>query len=225
MQGYAPAVWPIISVSPWDIDFGTVAINLSSDNRTVTITNTGTANLTIGTITIVGLDPGEFEITEDNASGQELEPTQSATLKVQFKPTSAGGKYAQLRIPSDDPYTWDYPYVYVTMQGDAPAVWPIISVDPWDIDFGTVAINLSSDNRTVTITNTGTANLTIGTITIVGWDPGEFDIVEDNASGQELIPGQSANLTVQFKPTSAGLIFSAHTIPSKIYYPIRHPDV
>ncbi|GAG28053.1 unnamed protein product, partial [marine sediment metagenome] len=68
-----------------------------------TVTNDGTTNLTVSTITITGTDAAEFSIQNDNASNQTLVPGASATFQVVFSPTSTGSKSATLSIPSDDP--------------------------------------------------------------------------------------------------------------------------
>jgi hypothetical protein len=88
-----------ISVSPSSHNFGSVVIGGSS-TQTFTITNTGTANLIIGTIT--STNPAEFSIQNDNCSGQTLAPSSSCTFQAVFSPAlPAGGKSASLSIPSN----------------------------------------------------------------------------------------------------------------------------
>jgi len=77
---------------------------------------------------------------------------------------------------------------------------PDITVDPTEIDFDYTEVYSSSSANTVTITNDGTDNLTIDTITISGADADKFHIQNDNCSGQILVPGNSANLEVVFRP-------------------------
>ena len=75
----------------------------TSPARGFTVTNSGTANLTVGTIEITGSDAGQFAIQNNQASGRTLTPGQSASLEVVFTPASQGAKSASLRIPSNDP--------------------------------------------------------------------------------------------------------------------------
>ncbi|MBI2860287.1 MAG: choice-of-anchor D domain-containing protein, partial [Chloroflexi bacterium] len=105
---------PDISVSPAAIDFGTVVVGTSSPAQTVTITNSGTANLTIGTANISGDSAAEFHIESDNASQQTLAPSVNATIQIVFSPVSGGTKSATLSIPSNDP---DQPTASVSLSG------------------------------------------------------------------------------------------------------------
>ena len=94
---------PEISVSPTWLDLGRAIVGSLSVAQTVTVLNQGSADLHIGTIYIDGMDAGQFPIRNDNCSGETIPPGGSATLEVVFNPTSTGGKFAGLSIPSDDP--------------------------------------------------------------------------------------------------------------------------
>jgi len=109
---------PDIAVNPTSKDFGDVYVDSSSSAQTFTVSNDGTADLVVGTITITGGGAGHFAIPNDNCSGQTIAPTDSATLQVVFSPTSTGTKTAQLSIPSNDP---DEPALNVTLEGTGTA--------------------------------------------------------------------------------------------------------
>ena len=68
--------------------------------------------------------------------------------------------------------------------------------------FGTVASGTSS-GKTLTISNLGTATLTISSLTISGTDAGMFSF-SGVSTPFDVAPGGSQNITVQFDPTSAG---------------------
>jgi len=93
------------------------------------------------------------------------------------------------------------------------ACWDI-AVSPTSLDFGDIQVGSSSTAQTVTITNSNGGKLVIGTITITDTDASQFAIVSDNASGQTLSKGVSANVTVIFRPTSAGNKMGSLFIPS-----------
>jgi len=109
---------PDISVSPTSKNFGDVTVGSSSAAQTFTVSNVGTANLVIGTITITGTGADQFAKQNDNCSGQTIAPDSSATLQVVFSPTSTGAKSATLNIPSNDP---DEATVTVPMSGNGVA--------------------------------------------------------------------------------------------------------
>jgi len=227
-------VVPDITVSPMDINCGFIQVGVSSSSYNVTVTNDGTANLTIGTITLAGANPGDFTIVSDNASGQILIPGASANVSVRFNPATTGSKNAQLQIPSNDP---DENPVSVTLSGyGSPVPVPDIDVMPSSISFSPpVVLGNTSTAVTVTIRNTGTANLTIGTITLAGANPGDFIISSDNASGKSLPPGTATTVQVSFKPTNTGARAGSLEIPSDdpdedpVYVPLSgtgiEPDI
>jgi hypothetical protein len=107
---------PDISVSPVSFDFGNVNVGSTSAPQTFTISNTGDADLEIGTISITGTDASEFCIQNDNCSGQTVAPLGSCTFDVVFSPTSGAEKSANLEIPSNDP---DTPMLNVPLSGTA----------------------------------------------------------------------------------------------------------
>jgi parallel beta-helix repeat protein len=181
-------------------------VGSSSAAQTFTVSNTGTADLVIGTISITGTNPGEFGKQNDNCSGQTIAPSGNCTVQAVFSPTSAGGMSANLNIPSNV-LTVDVPL-------SGTGIKAVASVSPTSHNFGNIVVGSSSAAQTFTVSNTGTADLVIGTISITGTNPGEFGKQNDNCSGQTIAP--SGNCTVQavFSPTSAGEKSANLSIPS-----------
>jgi len=75
--------------------------------QTVTIYNTGTANLVISSINIIGADAGMFSVTTGGPNPcPSLKPTivpvNNCTVNVTFSPTSKLQKIAALSISSND---------------------------------------------------------------------------------------------------------------------------
>ena len=99
LEESAPEI-PDISVSPNSYNFGSVDIGNTS-TQTFTISNTGSANLIVGTISIEGTS--EFRIYENYCSGATIAPSSSCMFQAQFSPTSAGTKSATISILSNDP--------------------------------------------------------------------------------------------------------------------------
>ncbi|MEA2013788.1 MAG: DUF1566 domain-containing protein [Thermodesulfobacteriota bacterium] len=117
--------YSIISVLPGSADFGSVDVEATSQAKSFTITNTGTADLEIGTISIAGAAASEFNIQDDNCSGQTVAPSGTYTMKVVFSPASEGSKSATLLIPSNDPET---PTLSVPLSGAG--VLPVDTTKP-----------------------------------------------------------------------------------------------
>jgi len=93
-----------ISVSPESLPFEDVFVGNSSD-AALTISNTGTANLKINTVSITGTGASEFSIVGGACTGQTLPPSGTCTVNVVFSPTSGGAKSATFSVQSDDPDT------------------------------------------------------------------------------------------------------------------------
>jgi Periplasmic component of the Tol biopolymer transport system len=85
-----------LTVSPASISFGSVTVGSTSPARVVRIENTGSVVLPLRSISLQGINPGQFRKTSNC-------PTQvgvgaSCTVSVWFKPTSKGEKSATLVI-------------------------------------------------------------------------------------------------------------------------------
>ena len=93
---------PDISVSPNSYDFGNVNIPNTSA-KAFTISNTGSGDLTIGTIIIDGDPAFELSPNEDNCFGRTIASSSSCTFQVIFSPTAVGPQSATVIIPSNDP--------------------------------------------------------------------------------------------------------------------------
>jgi len=91
---------PVIRASPKSLNYNYVKLG-DSLSRRVTVSNTGIANLSVGTIKIAGLNSGSFALRNDFVSHEVIAPSKSKTLDVVFSPPSDGAKKASLSIPSN----------------------------------------------------------------------------------------------------------------------------
>jgi uncharacterized protein (TIGR01370 family) len=102
--GPPPTTGPNISVSPSSYNFGSIDVGSSSSPQTFTISNSGTADLIVSSVSITGSDSDQFTLQVGTCT--TLTPTISAggscTVTVTFSPTSEGSKSATLQIASND---------------------------------------------------------------------------------------------------------------------------
>jgi Abnormal spindle-like microcephaly-assoc'd, ASPM-SPD-2-Hydin len=93
---------PVASVSPASISFGNQAVGTTSSQHTVTVTNTGNANLVIPAGGVTVTDPTDFKIGSDTcASGTtsvSVAPGSSCAFVVTFAPASVGTFSATIAI-------------------------------------------------------------------------------------------------------------------------------
>ena len=112
---------PKLSVSPSSADFGTVAAGTTSSAKTFTATNTGTADLIIGQVTLTGANAVEFSMANDGCSNHTIAPLFNCTIQGTFSPTSEGAKNAAMSFPSNDNAS---PTVTVSLAGTGGAPSP-----------------------------------------------------------------------------------------------------
>ena len=92
---------PEISLSSSGHDFGNARVKHSSDPVTFLIHNSGSGNLKIGSIQIIGDDKKMFK--SSGRKGRVVPPGGDYEFSMTFKPSSPGLKTAVLQIVSNDP--------------------------------------------------------------------------------------------------------------------------
>ena len=214
---------PNISVAPvGPIDFGSALISQTSAPTQVTISNTGTTPLVVGSIGIGGANATMFAVAVGGANAcASLTPTIAAggncTVNVTFAPTSIGAKTATLIITSND---GDTPTASVTLNGNG--IDPAISISPiGPINFDPLLLGDTSPATQVTISNTGTTPLVVSSIAIGGTDNTQFAVVVGGANAcASLTPtiaaGGNCTVNVTFAPTSTGAKTATLNVASNV---------
>ncbi len=188
-----------LALSPSPTNFGSVRVGSTSAPITITATNTGTATLNTTTMTFTG----PFAHSGGATAGFTLAPGASTTFSVVFSPTAEGAATGSVSIVSDAPAS---PTVG-SLTGTG--ILPKISVAPASIAFGDQRVGTTSAPTSVTISNPGTATLTVSAIT--GTAPFRaFGLVLP----ANIAPGASAVFAVEFKPTAIGAAVGTVTIDS-----------
>jgi hypothetical protein len=186
----------VVGVSPTSINFGNQNDATTSAPTAVTVSNTGTGSLVISSLTIAGSNPADFAYSAGTlpitvAAGS------TAIINVTFKPTAPGARSAGLNIIDNavtSPQT-------VALSGTG--VGPAVSPSPSSVNFGAVPANGSSMPTTVTITNTGNANLVISSVAITGANSGDF-VFTASATPITVTPGGTTAIQVTFQPKAGG---------------------
>ena len=93
-----------------DTEFGAISVTGSTDTNTFTIQNTGTANLSIGTITIGGTHAADFTLTASPASS--VSASGNTTFDITFDPSAVGLRTASVSIVNGDSDENPYNFVY-----------------------------------------------------------------------------------------------------------------
>ena len=182
----------------------------SATNLTFTVTNSGTADLTLGTATSSA--PSNVTVNAISSPGSTtVSPSgTTTTFTVQYTPTSAGAFSFNLSFANND--SDEDPFNF-TISGSATGA-PEISVaetgqgqgavaDGGTLAQGTQAAG-SATNLTFTVTNSGTADLTLGTATSSAPSNVTVNAISSPGSTTVSPSGTTTTFTVQYTPTSAG---------------------
>jgi len=170
-------------------------VGTSSSAQSVTLSNTGSATLSITSITVSG------DFSQTNTCGSSVAASASCTISVTFKPTATGTRTGVVTITDNaSPATQT---VSLTGTGvDA----PVVSLSPASLTFPAQRVGTASSAQSVTLKNTGSATLSITSITASG------DFSQTNTCKSSLAVSGSCTLSVTFKPTAAGTRTGAVTI-------------
>ncbi len=90
------AAGPVFSASPSPLAFGTQTQGTTSSAMSLTVANTGTANLTLTTVTQGGTNTADFTITANNCVSATVAVSGSCTVSVTFAPTTTSSETATL---------------------------------------------------------------------------------------------------------------------------------
>ncbi|MFH0822634.1 MAG: choice-of-anchor D domain-containing protein, partial [Pseudomonadota bacterium] len=191
----APAQAGNVGLLPASLLFGEQLVKTTSVAQTLTLSNKSTAPLTINGMTFSGANAADFAQT--NTCGGSLAANANCTIRVTFTPGAAGAKSASLVISSNDPIN---PTLTASLSGTG--IVPIGGVAPASLSFGSQMLNTASAAKTVTLSNTGAAPLTISGMAFSGANA--VDFAQTNTCGGSLAPNANCTISVVFTPGAIG---------------------
>jgi hypothetical protein len=187
---------PVVTGSPSPADFGSAAVGGGEVTRTITFTNSGDLPAGFFVAIISGGDVGSFRLLDENCTTSQLDPSESCTAQVSFRPAGAGVKSAQLSlIGNQDEGTG----VILTGVG----VTPHPSLTPGSHGFGKQAVNTTSPAQTFALTNNGSTPLRLSGASVVGADADQFRLSADDCTDVTLAAGADCAVRVRFAPDAS----------------------
>jgi hypothetical protein len=177
-----------LSISPATFNFGSV-VEGQTKSQNFTLTNTGSASLTVTQISVAGADYSVSGLNTPTTIGVG----KTAAFSLLFAPTTAGSLTGSVNISSDAPSS---PNV-VTFSGTGLVASVTISPSPSSLTFGNVNAG-STSSKSVTITNTGNSSVTLSRVTVTARDVSASGITMP----MTLTPGQNTSLNLAFKPSA-----------------------
>ena len=198
LSGNATAALAPAAALTASLAFGSVNLGTTSGVQTATLTNTGTAALTLGSLST---GSSEFALAGGScAAGASLAAGASCTVQLSFTPAAAGTRSASLVITHNAAGGSSS----TSLSGTGVALNPVIGVSPTTLSF-TQTLGSTSAAQTLTVSNTGNAPLTIAALSIGGAQASEFRIAGGTCSAGTSVPANgSCSVLVSFAPLATG---------------------
>jgi hypothetical protein len=178
---------PVAGIAPTAVSFAPQVASTTSAGQSIFLSNTGTGAMTFSGLGIVA--SGDFSQT--NNCGAALAQATSCAITVTFTPTITGTRTGSVSVTSNGvPLT-------VSLTGTGASAAPTVTASPESLIFSTQLLKTRSPLQTVTLTNSGTAAVSLST-TVSG------DFAKSGVCPTSLGAGKSCTLNVTFTPTVVG---------------------
>jgi hypothetical protein len=185
--GLAP---PAVQLSSAALSFAGTAVGQSSSAQRLTVTNSGSGQLTVASITA----SGDFTETNDCIGVALYGSGRACTVMVSFTPSSTGSRTGVLTV--NGAVAGQQATAALTGTGLAPAA---VVLNPTSLSFGTVTVGSTSPAQNVTVSSTGGVAATIQSLSVTG----DFKISATSCNGS-LAPSTGCTNAVVFTPTASG---------------------
>jgi hypothetical protein len=186
---FAPS--PNVGLSP-GLNFGNVNDGTTSAPMTITVTNTGNSNLTVTSVGISGANASDFKETNTCTTGS-VAPQATCAINVTFTPSISGTENATVTVTDNAPNSPESTTLTGVGEGGS---GPAVTLSPTSLTFPTQLVGTASTPQNVTLTNTGTAVLSITSIATTG------DFSQTNNCGTTVAVNASCTISVTFTPTT-----------------------
>ncbi len=187
---------PRVEFSMDQVEFGTVRVGQSTEERTISVTNVGERKLAIEVLRFAQEVAGDYRIVQDDCVGRKIATQGTCEVQLVFQPQVPGDRSSLLLFESNDR---SGPVVSLA----AVAVAAELGIAPSAMSFGVVALEAETESREVTLSNVGTATLEFRRIRIEGPAAGDFSRSR-RCPSSKLEPGQACTFEIQFEPSVSG---------------------
>lgn len=183
-------------------------VNTASTPGVLTVSNTGTANLVLSSLTLGGSFPADYTLGGTCTAGGTVAPGGNCTVSVTFTPGAVGARGATLTLAHNDS-TVNGGSTVVTLSGTgSPSLAAVLDLSGVSsLSFGDVLQGASSQlgfSIRNGNTNAGADALLLNGLSIVGAQAGDFTRGGTCTASTSLAGGQSCTVTVSFAPQAAG---------------------
>ena len=183
---------PSIQLSPASLHFSPQSSGTASASQIVTVTNTSASPLAIYGLSISGVNAADFRQTAN--CPPSLGGGAFCTVSVIFEPgfQASASRTSTLNVAdnaSGSPQT-------VALSGSA--MQAAIQIVPSSISFSGQQAGTASSPQTITVTNTGTGNLSFSSVAVNGGP--DFIVGANTCTASQTPPGGSCTIQLTFSP-------------------------
>jgi trimeric autotransporter adhesin len=197
--GGAPPPAPVANISPASLTLDPTAIGATSAAQNVTVSNSGNAALSIGSITLS--NTADYVIAGGTCSaGGTVAAAASCTVSVAFKPAAGavGTRTGSLSIAHNAAGSPGA----VSLTGNATAALAPVASMTASLAFGSVNVNSTSGVQTATLANSGNAPMSL---TAISTGSSEFAVSGGSCvAGGSVAAGGNCTVNLTFTPSAAG---------------------
>lgn len=190
-------------LSATSLSFGAVKVTKTSAWQTVTLTNNGIGYIYFGGIKLIDAEASSF--TVENTCGTKLAGGAHCVINVLFAPKAVAALTAAVEITDDIAGSPQF----INLSGAGTGI-TTVSLSTTTLSFGAVKVKSSSAPQAITLTNTGSAVLSISSIKLIGANASSF--VFTSTCGKTLAVHGFCALRGHFAPTTAGTLKAEITI-------------
>jgi Protein of unknown function (DUF4038)/Putative collagen-binding domain of a collagenase/Abnormal spindle-like microcephaly-assoc'd, ASPM-SPD-2-Hydin len=205
-----PTGAPAASLTPSWTDFGVQAIGTNSRQRVITLTNTGSAQLQISRLALLGTDQNDFHLNPH--CSLSLAPGENCSLMATFSPSRTGALQSVVAV-SDSANGSSQT---LTLRGFGTN----LTSSEAALDFGDQKVGVPSGAKAIVFTNNGASALQVARLTVVGADAQDFS--EISTCNETLPPGAQCTVSLTFQPSAKGQRYAALQINDAAGAPLQH---
>lgn len=192
---------PVLSVSTTTLNFSSVNVGASKALQ-ATLTNTGAGNLSVNIPALTGANAADFAISSNTCTAA-VAANGTCVIGVTFHPSAADARSASLAINSNGGSAT----VNLTGSGAGQATVSL-NAPAGGLTFPDTVVgapaSAATNQSVVTLSNSGTASLTIASIAVSPDFVIDSTAVTACKSSSPVVAGGTCTITTKFQPISAG---------------------
>lgn len=195
---YGRGIWqtPLLSglpqttmtLSPTSLTFSGQQVQSASSPQTVTVTNSGSTNLTIGNLAVTG------DFSEADTCSSPVPPGGACQIQLTFTPAAAGSRTGTLTVDANIAGGQES----VALSGIGTTQSQVV-VQPGSVAFTGQQVGTTSAAQQVTVSNTGSSQIALTSESVTG----PFSI-STNSCSSTLDANTGCTLAIVFQPTQSG---------------------